>query len=600
MLKRLRACTGNSRSANRSIRLFVAFIPAILVSLPLWAQNFVSFTGTFAADDQTWQTTFTLAAPGPVTLRSFSYAGGTNAAGQTIPGGGFDPTLAVFNAVGNLVALNRDGGCPNVAADSGVCWDAFLPLNLSAGTYTVLLTQSENLPNGPTLADSFVYAKALTDPRYAGSHNFTAPPGISATQYFWDAKRRQRTGLWAFDITGATSAATSFTITTAAPLPPAALNAAYSQLLSATGGNGPYTWVATGLPAGLTLSLSGQITGTPTSVANAAPVTVVATDTSTGRTAWKFFTMNVATGPPPVISLETPVSGASVWGTVDVKGIALINTPGFSVSHIGGVSVSIANNDGGPVAPVTDAATYPAQTNRNDVCGSGGLYPGGTDCPKVQFNYAWSTALGASGAFLPNGAYTVTATADDQSSPVQTTAAGSTVTVDNQTPSPFIVAPVNGSGDFNNWQTFTINFVSPHNSTDIGTGQIIFGQSPTLECTFSWQQGGAVSLLSGSQPCQLDTNPTNTKMWASGANQLSVQITLKFPATLTPLVRAFGLGQKGISVSIRIRGPLGRTVGPSFRAAVRPPSRSPPWKWSRRWMVWAAAQAAETPELIWL
>src|SRR6202035_2803708 len=55
-----------------------------------------------------------------------------------------------------------------------------------------------------------------------------------------------------------------------------------STALSATGGTGPYTWAApTGtLPAGLTLSSSGMISGSPTT-AGAFPFTVTVTDSET-------------------------------------------------------------------------------------------------------------------------------------------------------------------------------------------------------------------------------------------------------------------------------------------------------------------------------
>ena len=49
--------------------------------------------------------------------------------------------------------------------------------------------------------------------------------------------------------------------------------------LSATGGTQPYTWTASGLPAGLTISSSGYVSGTPTSKGNKT-VTVSATDTT--------------------------------------------------------------------------------------------------------------------------------------------------------------------------------------------------------------------------------------------------------------------------------------------------------------------------------
>ena len=55
-------------------------------------------------------------------------------------------------------------------------------------------------------------------------------------------------------------------ITTASPLPDGALSAAYSQTLTAFGGQPPYIWSLTAgaLPAGLSLSSSGVISGTPT------------------------------------------------------------------------------------------------------------------------------------------------------------------------------------------------------------------------------------------------------------------------------------------------------------------------------------------------
>lgn len=57
-------------------------------------------------------------------------------------------------------------------------------------------------------------------------------------------------------------------ITTGSLLPTGLLGSAYSQTLAATGGTAPYTWSVTAgaLPAGLTLSSAGVLSGTPTSV----------------------------------------------------------------------------------------------------------------------------------------------------------------------------------------------------------------------------------------------------------------------------------------------------------------------------------------------
>jgi Copper amine oxidase N-terminal domain./Fibronectin type III domain. len=53
------------------------------------------------------------------------------------------------------------------------------------------------------------------------------------------------------------------TITTAG-LPDGRVGSSYSAALTASGGTAPYTWSATGLPAGLSISAAGVISGTPT------------------------------------------------------------------------------------------------------------------------------------------------------------------------------------------------------------------------------------------------------------------------------------------------------------------------------------------------
>ncbi len=71
---------------------------------------------------------------------------------------------------------------------------------------------------------------------------------------------------------------------------------AASLQLSASGGSGGYTWTATGLPAGLSISTSGLISGTPTT-AGTSSVTATAKDSSgaTGATTFSW-TVNPAGG----------------------------------------------------------------------------------------------------------------------------------------------------------------------------------------------------------------------------------------------------------------------------------------------------------------
>jgi hypothetical protein len=184
----------------------------------------VSYSGSFAADDTERIFYFSLTQAGTVTLRTWSYAGGVNATGTVIPEGGFAPVVSVFDANGNLVGYNRDGGCGAVAADSvtSFCWDSYLSLPLPAGNYSAVLTQADNLPSGPNLAQSFVYdpllctGSPLVCPTNAQG-NFTAAPG-NAVPGFWDASPSQRTAFYALDIAGASSSVVT-TITSSATLP---------------------------------------------------------------------------------------------------------------------------------------------------------------------------------------------------------------------------------------------------------------------------------------------------------------------------------------------------------------------------------------------
>ncbi|WIM99491.1 S8 family serine peptidase [Actinoplanes oblitus] len=94
--------------------------------------------------------------------------------------------------------------------------------------------------------------------------------------------------------------------------------------LTVTGGTKPYSWKASGLPAGLTIGAdSGQISGTPTA-AGTSNVTVTVTD-SAGRTGSTTFTWTVTTGGdcPPGQPIGNPgfENGTAPWtATANVIG----------------------------------------------------------------------------------------------------------------------------------------------------------------------------------------------------------------------------------------------------------------------------------------
>ncbi len=135
------------------------------------------------------------------------------------------------------------------------------------------LTSAGVLSGTPTAAGTFNFSVTVTD-------RTTGTPGTATNAY-----------------TLVISAPTI--VVNPATLPAATQSLAYSQQLTATGGTAPYTFaVSTGtLPAGLTLSTSGLLSGTPTTAGTFA-FTVRATD-ALGFAGTRAYTVNVVERPDP-------------------------------------------------------------------------------------------------------------------------------------------------------------------------------------------------------------------------------------------------------------------------------------------------------------
>jgi len=152
--------------------------------------------------------------------------------------------------------------------------------------------------------------------------------------------------------------ATPPSITTSS-LPSGTVGTAYSQTLAATGGTTPRSWSVTAgsLPAGLSLSSGGTISGTPTGSSTSAVTSNFTVQVSGGGTATKglSITINPETPPPPSttgdLSVMPPdgatnvpvttavVISADVAGALDGATITLAeSTPSFvAASDPGGI-----------------------------------------------------------------------------------------------------------------------------------------------------------------------------------------------------------------------------------------------------------------------
>lgn len=172
-----------------------------------------SFTGSFTQDDNVQLFNFSVTgAASDVYLVSYGYAGGTQADGNVVSGGGMDTILSLFNAdTGALITYNDDGssscfsGAQGVASsivdgntdpNTGQTYDTCFNSTIDPGNYVVAVTEYNNFANGPNLSDGF---------QRDGQGNFTA--GYNCSQgYLCDVTGSNRTGAWAYDILNVSSA----------------------------------------------------------------------------------------------------------------------------------------------------------------------------------------------------------------------------------------------------------------------------------------------------------------------------------------------------------------------------------------------------------
>lgn len=123
----------------------------------------ISCTGSLGTPEDIFTENFTVPTGGlSITIQTFGFGGGMNAAGSTILAGGFDSLVALFSAgtiltdgSGNPIASDPVStqffaGCPPagqvVIGAEMLCGDSKLTTPLAAGTYTLLLSDANYIP----------------------------------------------------------------------------------------------------------------------------------------------------------------------------------------------------------------------------------------------------------------------------------------------------------------------------------------------------------------------------------------------------------------------------------------------------------------------
>jgi hypothetical protein len=162
------------------------------------------------------------------------------------------------------------------------------------------------------------------------------------------------------NITVTILAAPSITTTT---LPGGIVGAAYNATVAATGGTSPYTFSATGLPGGLTISSAGVISGNPTASGTFNPVITIM-DSATPKQGASA-TLQLIIGPPPSITTASPLPTATQglgYGPVTISATGGTSPYTFSATGLpAGLSIDSSGNITGiPIGVGTATAAITA------------------------------------------------------------------------------------------------------------------------------------------------------------------------------------------------------------------------------------------------
>jgi len=213
---------------------------------------------------------------------------------------------------GGLTSSGTAGGPFTPASQSyTVTNTGSAPMNWTAAKTQTWVTLSAT---GGTLAAGA--ATTVTASINAGANSLAAS-GTSYTDTVTFTNTTNNTGDTARPVSLTVNATEAPTISTVL-LPAGAVDTAYSQTMAAAGGTPPYNWsVSSGtLPAGLSISTGGVLSGTPTTAASYS--FTVRVEGANGASSAKDFSVTInEAAPPPTINLSSDSGGgcAVVGGT---------------------------------------------------------------------------------------------------------------------------------------------------------------------------------------------------------------------------------------------------------------------------------------------
>ncbi|MFB2567003.1 putative Ig domain-containing protein [Rhizobium sp. IMFF44] len=375
-----------------------------------------AYSQTLTASGGTGSYTFSLTSgslpPGVALSSAGALAGTPTTAGPF----SFTITATDGNHFTGLQAYTVTIGAPTITvapgtlppAGIGGAYNQTFTASGGIGSYSYALTAG-TLPAGLALSSGGILSGT---PTAGGTFNITITATDSATF----------TGSRAYSlVVGAPTIAIAPTT-----LPAATVAAAYNQTITASGGTSPYSYAITAgtLPAGLTLSSGGVLSGTPTA-SGTFNVTITATDGSTGAgpfTGSRAYSLAVNVQPPIVGNVAATVAANSSANPIT---LAITGGAPASVAVATGASHGTATASGTSITYTptpgysgSDSFTYTA-TNA-----SGTSAPATVSMTITAPNLTFSPPSGALPAGIVTTAYSETITASGGTSPYSYSATG--------------------------------------------------------------------------------------------------------------------------------------------------------------------------------
>jgi hypothetical protein len=274
--------------------------------------------------------------------QTLAASGGTGGYNWAASAGSLPAGLSL-SAAGSITGTPSAAGTSNftvqVTDSSGA--KATLPLSIMIAPASLTITTS-SLPNGTV---GTAYQQILAASGGTGGYNWAASAGslpaglsLSAAGSITGTPAAKGTSNFTVQVTDSSGAkatqplsiviATPQLIVTTTSLPNGTVGTAYQQTLAASGGTGGYSWVvsAGSLPAGLSLSAAGSITGTP-SAAGTSNFTAQVTDSS-GTQATKALSIVIT---PSQLTIATSSLPSGIVGTAYQQTLAASGgTGGYS------------------------------------------------------------------------------------------------------------------------------------------------------------------------------------------------------------------------------------------------------------------------------